>query len=93
MNWRERICVDHDVCHGKARIKGTRVMVSVILDNLASGLTAVEIMQIYPSLREDDILAALSYAAKLSREHRCVQTFSPRQALVDIRPQENCPHT
>ena len=79
MNWRERICVDPDVCHGKACIKGTRVMVSVILDNLASGLTAVEILQSYPSLREDDILAALSYAAQLARE---TVVFLPGEAAA-----------
>jgi uncharacterized protein (DUF433 family) len=37
MNWRERISIDPNICHGKACIKGTRVMVSVILDNLADG--------------------------------------------------------
>jgi uncharacterized protein (DUF433 family) len=39
MNWRERITVDALVCHGNACIKGTRIMVSVILDNLAEGVT------------------------------------------------------
>ncbi len=68
MNWRERICVDPNICHGKACIKGTRVMVSVILDNLASGLGAGEILKSYPSLCEDDVSAALSYAAELTRE-------------------------
>ncbi len=68
MNWRERITVDPFVCHGKACIKGTRIMVSVILDNLAEGVSEKEILQSYPSLAPDDIKAAISYAAELSRE-------------------------
>lgn len=68
MNWRERITVDPLVCHGKACIKGTRVMVSVILDNLAAGLTEPELLKSYPSLKIEDIKAAIAYAAELSRE-------------------------
>lgn len=68
MNWRDRITVDPLVCHGKACIKGTRIMVSVILDNLAEGVSEEEILKSYPSLVPDDIKAAISYAAELSRE-------------------------
>ncbi len=68
MDWRERITVDPLVCHGKACIKGTRVMVSIILDNLAEGISEIEILKSYPSLKPDDIKAAISYAAELSRE-------------------------
>ena len=68
MNWRERIAVDPSVCHGKACIKGTRIMVSVILDNLAAGVSQEEILKSYPSLTLDDIQAAIAYAAELARE-------------------------
>lgn len=68
MNWRERITVDPQVCHGKACIKGTRIMVSVVLDNLAAGLSPKEILASYPSLSLDDIQAAIAYAAELARE-------------------------
>ncbi len=44
MDWREQITVDPLVCHGKACIKGTRVMVSVILDNLAAGVSKKDIL-------------------------------------------------
>ena len=64
----DRISVDPNICHGKACIRGTRVMVSVILDNLAAGLTGDEIIRSYPSLRADDITAAVAYAADLARE-------------------------
>jgi uncharacterized protein (DUF433 family) len=67
MNWRERISVDPEICHGKACITGTRVMVSVVLDNLAAGEPVEEIMRGY-GLEREDIKAALSYAAELARE-------------------------
>lgn len=68
MNWRNYITVDPNVCHGNACIKGTRVMVSVVLDNLADGLSTEEILHSYPSLKRESILAAVSYAAELARE-------------------------
>lgn len=68
MDWREHISVDPNVCHGRACIRGTRVMVSVILDNLAAGLGPEEILQDYPSLTRDAIQAAIAYAADLARE-------------------------
>jgi uncharacterized protein (DUF433 family) len=64
----ERIAVDPNICHGKACIRGTRVMVSVILDNLASGLSAVEIVKEYPTLKPEDVQAAIAYGAELARE-------------------------
>jgi len=68
MDWRERITVDPAVCHGQACIKGTRVMVAVVLDNLAAGLGMDEILNSYPSLKPDDVQAAMAYAADLARE-------------------------
>jgi uncharacterized protein (DUF433 family) len=68
MKWRDRITVDPHVCHGKACIKATRIMVSVILDNLAEGVSEMEILKSYPSLTIEDIKAAIAYAAELSRE-------------------------
>ena len=67
-DWRERISINPLVCHGKACIRGTRVMVSVILDNLAAGVPHEEVLQSYPSLQELDIQVALAYAAELARE-------------------------
>ena len=68
MDWRERISVDPLVCHGKACIKGTRIMVSVVLDNLAAGVSPEEILRSYPSLSPQDVQAAIAYAAELARE-------------------------
>ncbi len=68
MDWHEYISFDPNVCHGQACIAGTRVMVSVILDNLAAGLTAEEIAQSYPSVPADAVNATLHYAAELAKE-------------------------
>jgi uncharacterized protein (DUF433 family) len=67
MTWRDHIVVDPAVCHGKPCIKGTRVMVSVVLDNIASGETADQIATAY-HLAKEDVQAALQYAAELTRE-------------------------
>lgn len=68
MNWRERISVDPAVCHGQACIKGTRIMVSVVLDNIAVGVPTDELLKSYPTLAAEDVQAALEYAAELARE-------------------------
>lgn len=68
MNWQEYISVDPDICHGRACITGTRVMVTVILDSLAEGLGAEEIMEHYPSVSREAVQAALLYAAELAKE-------------------------
>ena len=68
MVWQDHIIVDPSVCHGKACIKGTRIMVSVILDNLAAGLSTDEIIRSYPSLDKESVQAAITYAAELTRE-------------------------
>ena len=68
MNWRGYIVSDPAICHGNACIKGTRIPVSVVLDNLAAGLSAEEIIRSYPSLRQESILASIAYAAELAHE-------------------------
>jgi uncharacterized protein (DUF433 family) len=68
MNWREHITVDPSVCHGTACIKGTRIMASVVLDNLAAGLGLDELLASYPPLTRADVQAAMAYAADLARD-------------------------
>jgi uncharacterized protein (DUF433 family) len=68
MKWAKYISVDPAICHGKACIKGTRVMVSVVLDNLAAGASREDIHRDYPSVSDEAILAAIAYAADLSHE-------------------------
>jgi len=68
MNWRERISVDPAVCHGRACVRGTRVMVSALIDNLAAGIPRAEVLRSYPAITDADLDAALAYAAELARE-------------------------
>lgn len=67
-NWRERISVNPAICHGRACIRGTRIAVSAVVDNIATGVSREEILRSYPTLQEADIDAALAYAAELARE-------------------------
>jgi uncharacterized protein (DUF433 family) len=67
-NWRERISVNPAVCHGRASVRGTRVLVSVMADNVAAGVSREEIVRNYAALTDSDIDAALAYAAELTRE-------------------------
>jgi uncharacterized protein (DUF433 family) len=63
----ERILIDPRVCGGKPVIKGTRIWVSLLLDFLADGMTPAEVLAEYPQLTEEDLRAALAYAAELAR--------------------------
>ncbi len=68
MNWRDHITVDPEVCHGKACIAGTRVLVTTVLDNLANGLDAEDMAKSCPSVSLEAVQAALCYAAALANE-------------------------
>lgn len=77
MPWRTLITADPAVCHGKPCFAGTRVLVSAVLDNLAAGLSAEQVVAQYPSLTPPHVAAALGYAAELTRER-----------TVDLSPQK-----
>ena len=62
MNWEDRISIDPQVCHGKPCIRGTRIMVSIILDYPSAGESVESIQQEYPTLQAEDIQAVLAYA-------------------------------
>ena len=68
MNWRDHIILDPQVCHGRACIRGTRVLVATILDNLVAGLDSEAIAASYPSITTESVRAAVSYAAELAKE-------------------------
>ncbi len=64
----ELIAADPEVLHGQARIRGTRIPVSVVLDCLAAGMTEDQILAQYPTLTVEGIRAAAAYGAALARE-------------------------
>jgi uncharacterized protein (DUF433 family) len=63
VRWQERVVVDNDLHHGDPCIKGTRIPVGMIVGSLADGMTHGQIRQAFPQLTDDDISAALAYAA------------------------------
>lgn len=64
----KRIAIDPNVCFGKPCIRGTRIWVELIVENLAEGVSEQELLEAYPQLERDDIRAALAYAAEMTRE-------------------------
>lgn len=67
-DWHQHVSVDAKICHGKPCIKGTRIVVSILLDYLRAGESREEILRQYPTLKPEDIDAALGYAAWLAHE-------------------------
>jgi uncharacterized protein (DUF433 family) len=66
----ERITIDPNICHGRPTIRGLRYTVEMVLELLSSGMTVEEILGDYEDLKREDILAALAYAARLTRVKR-----------------------
>ena len=71
----ELISVDPEICHGQACVKGTRIMVTVVLDALAAGLDSAEILRHYPTLTSEGIRAAAAYGAWLAKQE--IRPLSP----------------
>jgi len=70
MTWSRRITVDPDILAGKPVIRGTRLSVELILDLLAAGQSEADLIEDYPGLSKEDILACLSYASYLAHEYK-----------------------
>ena len=64
-----RISIDPNICFGKPCIRGHRIWVSLILDFLASGMTIEELLEEYPSIEREDILACIAYGAEMARDY------------------------
>jgi uncharacterized protein (DUF433 family) len=74
----ERISINPNVCHGQACIKGTRIPVYLILKMLANGDTIEELLEDYPSITREDILACLAYAGELAEDENI-----PSEVVID----------
>jgi uncharacterized protein (DUF433 family) len=66
----ERITLDPEICHGKPCIRGLRYPVETVLEWLSSGMTIADILEDYEDIEQEDILAALSFAARLTQIKR-----------------------
>ncbi|MEK7843454.1 MAG: DUF433 domain-containing protein [Pseudomonadota bacterium] len=71
MDWRDHIISDPDILVGKHAIKGTRISVELVLDHLANGWTFEEILDSYPHITREDVMACLAFAASVMRDERC----------------------
>ncbi|MBE9226185.1 DUF433 domain-containing protein [Phormidium sp. LEGE 05292] len=67
-NLLHRISIDPNICFGKPCIRGHRIWVSLILDLLAGGETIETILEEYPGIEKEDILACIAYAAEMTRD-------------------------
>jgi uncharacterized protein (DUF433 family) len=83
----ERIAVDPDICHGKPCFRGTRVTLSVVLDSLAEGATPGEILADFPTLKRQDIQAALAYAAERTTARTKESAETAKAFLSQEKPQ------
>ncbi|WP_017300210.1 DUF433 domain-containing protein [Nodosilinea nodulosa] len=72
----ERITFSSNVMGGRACVRGMRITVSLVLSMLANRMTFAEILEAYPYLEAEDILACLEYAAYLASEevHSLIET-------------------
>lgn len=66
----ERITIDPEICHGKPCIRGLRYPVETILEWLSSGMTIADILEDYEDIEQEDIFAALAFAARLTQIKR-----------------------
>ena len=67
-NLLSRISIESNICFGKPCIRGHRIWVSLILDFLASGMTFEELLEEYPGIEREDVLACIAYGAELARD-------------------------
>ena len=63
----KRIAIDPNVCHGKPVIRGTRVMVANILGAIAGGDSIETVLEDYPGITREDVLAAFAFGGELSQ--------------------------
>lgn len=75
-DWRKYFSSDREVCGGALCAKGTRVLVTNILDSMAEGSSREEILQSYPTLKSEHIDAAIAYAAELAHEESMLPLVS-----------------
>lgn len=74
MSMNKHIVIDPDVCHGKPCIKGTRIMVSNILNLLSHGASVEEVLEGYPQITREDVYEALSYAESMVKDEEIILT-------------------
>jgi uncharacterized protein (DUF433 family) len=72
MNWKDHIVATPDTLVGRPRIKNTRISVELIIGSLANGWSFEQVLESYPNITHDDILAALAFAAEMLHEEEYI---------------------
>jgi len=72
----ERIVINPDICNGRPVIRGTRITAQTILEFLGAGDSVEEILEEYPSLTRDDILACIQYSSRLMGNRFTVEALA-----------------
>jgi len=70
MKWQDRITIDPKILVGKPVIKGTRLSVEFIMELLSNGWTEQQILENYPGITHEDVLACLDYATEILKSER-----------------------
>jgi uncharacterized protein (DUF433 family) len=84
-DWQDFVTVDPNICHGQACVTGTRIPVSVVLDNLAAGVSEQEVLTSYPRLSREAIQACIAYAADLAQRADDRQNEKDDPVVSEIR--------
>jgi uncharacterized protein (DUF433 family) len=89
MKWRDHISTDPNLCHGQVCIKGTRIPVSVVLDNLAAGLAEDEILRSYPALTKDASNCSITHGTADAAKARS-RTMSGKGGMAPVWWMRSC---
>jgi len=71
-----RIIIDPDICNGLPTLEGTRITAQTVIEFLSAGDTIEDILEEYPALTREDVLACLDYSARLMKHHFSVQSVA-----------------
>ena len=71
-----RIVIDPDICNGQPVVKGTRVTAQTVLEFLAAGDSVEEVLEEYPSLTREDVLACIGLSSELMKHHFSLQAVA-----------------
>jgi len=83
-NLLSRISIDSNICFGKPCIRGHRIWVSLILDFLASGMTLEELLEEYPGIEREDVLACIAYGAELARDYYVEIPLGEKKVVLNV---------
>ena len=83
-NLLSRISIESNICFGKPCIRGHRIWVSLILDFLASGMTLEELLEEYPGIEREDVLACIAYGAELARDYYVEIPLGEKKVVLNV---------